>query len=427
MKQNSRPIIISILFSLFVGLLVSIIVNVLPHELTDMRLCDTWFGSDIPRRYDALTNRFSYNGDAFKHPFFQLLFIPARVAMAILRCEPWNALSVLLFLNAILWSNLVWYILYRITRRILDTTIYGLLLASTAATLLWLPVVETYAFGSTSILIAIAVLVTPTLRFNALAQAIALVFSAAITITNAMFGIIAVVLSWKSLKTALFIAFAIAFFALGAIGSKRLFPNAKSYLAPQKVYSSINEDLSFFARIKPINKYVSDFIVQPLMPRFVFAGEIPKHYSHVRGDWWWPANRLPVIDKHRSIANVSYQLIHASNPALWTVATTLWFAILIAGMASAFALKDDLFLRIAIPAGILGQFALHFVYGHETAIYELHWMPSLIFLAALSSRTKMRGPCLFVSIIVALLCFYNNAVMLRQLIRYIGGINIYAL
>jgi hypothetical protein len=47
-------------------------------------------------------------------------------------------------------------------------------------------------------------------------------------------------------------------------------------------------------------------------------------------------------------------------------------------------------LRIALILSVVYQFALHLIYGGETFLYSMHFMPLLVMLAAWSTLSKFR-------------------------------------
>ena len=82
-----------------------------------------------------------------------------------------------------------------------------------------------------------------------------------------------------------------------------------------------------------------------------------------------------------------------SSGKLGLVATALWATLMTAGVVSLFACRMATATRLAFGAVLLGQLALHTIYGDEAFLYDLHVTPLLVILAALTTLTRAnRGP-----------------------------------
>ena len=67
-----------------------------------------------------------------------------------------------------------------------------------------------------------------------------------------------------------------------------------------------------------------------------------------------------------------------------------------------------------LPWALAAQFALHCVYGAETILYSLDWLPLLLAWIALAVNTRMRVPVLALAVCFTMLNGANNAVQFRR-------------
>ena len=94
------------------------------------------------------------------------------------------------------------------------------------------------------------------------------------------------------------------------------------------------------------------------------------------------------------------------------VATVLWAALLILGLIGVATDHEHKPLRLALGLSLLGQIALHLLYGSETFLYACHYGPLLVLAAAWSVRTRLRRLALVLALAAVPLVALNNA---RQL------------
>jgi hypothetical protein len=85
-----------------------------------------------------------------------------------------------------------------------------------------------------------------------------------------------------------------------------------------------------------------------------------------------------------------------------------WIVLLGAGAWSATTMHSLRRFRLALGLGIAGQLTLHMIYGNESYLYALNWLPLLVTLAALSTFTRLRPIALGASIAFAACAAYHN-------------------
>ena len=98
----------------------------------------------------------------------------------------------------------------------------------------------------------------------------------------------------------------------------------------------------------------------------------------------------------------------------------MWAALLGLGMWSArTAARRHRALMRTLALTLLGQFALHQVYGaEETFLYSLHWLPLLIVVAACSTLTRARALALALAGALLVCAAVNNTHQLAGAVAY---------
>jgi hypothetical protein len=416
--MNKRlPVSVAILLAIIAATVCGYLAITNPRFLNDIRLMDTYFGADIPKRFLVLIDRNSTSADTYKHPLFPLLHVPVQIAHNAFHLDYPTAIAVVLAGNAALWTILTFLLCYHITHKVLDGFIYTMFALTTASSLFWLPTTETYAFGSTSILIPLVVAIMPSFSFNAIAHAIAFFVTSAITITNVIVAIVAQVamIKWRGLIIA---SLSGAILLLSAsLLQRSLFPNSQFFLNP----NSTKRDFTKFAGSKPIVNYMNEFILSPLTPARIYYGMIPKHNARV--------DRLPRISTMRLGAKIPYRIISASPVVVHRTLYSLWIALLLSGVLSAILSRRDLPILPILLASVLGQFVLHAMYGYEneTFIYSLHWTPLLVMISATNSRHKWRYVALAFAVVLTVGCITCNFKALSAMREVLMSVNLEAL
>ncbi|MBD2251307.1 hypothetical protein [Nostoc parmelioides] len=81
-------------------------------------------------------------------------------------------------------------------------------------------------------------------------------------------------------------------------------------------------------------------------------------------------------------------------------------------------MKKHLKFRIVLGLTILGQLALHSVYGDETFLFSLHFAPLLVVLAALSTLTRARPLALVLAGMLVLIVSVNNGLQFSKVVGF---------
>jgi len=101
-----------------------------------------------------------------------------------------------------------------------------------------------------------------------------------------------------------------------------------------------------------------------------------------------------------------------------TVATTAWILLLLTIPLTLFDQRKSGTLAIVLGSYIVSQFALHCVYGRETFLYSVNYVPVMAALAALGVKTRIRPLILALSAVLVISAALNNTAQFRSMAEY---------
>lgn len=392
-------VVTAILFGYFSYLLG----NRISDGIFDFDAIDSWFESDIPRVVSNMSFRMGGHpfGNHYRtnvHPLFSIFsFPPSRIIAALLGVSLYESARILTALIAGLWGALLFLIFRGMGCRFLDSFLFTLLSGVSAASIFWLSVPETYAWGSVTILVALGfALLVQTQQFAWHWYAVVSALTYSMTITNWMAGILvcftkypgltkfkkgvqeftqqpklrlSIPNAWSTWRNFLLVQIAALTLVFGlALIQRRFFPTAAlSFLdggSKERYYINMPESGG------PLRAFVSMVLHTVVMPA------------------------IQIRPKEGDLYNWPFMLTQMSNPgsgSVWgALAVGLWLGLLGLGIWSFFKVKNYSKFRFVLGLTLLGQIGLHLVYGGETFLYSLHILPLLILVAAFSSLTSLR-------------------------------------
>jgi hypothetical protein len=345
---------------------------------------EVWFDADMVRVYKGMTER--WTGEHFRcsvHPLYAMTMVPVHYGLTRGLGVPQDVAVRLVFAGAAaLWTGLLYLTLRLMRRTVFDSLLFtGIGLAS-AASLFWLNVLETYVFGSVTILACLASVAAYERGFISGRWVwVAAAVSLTMTTTNFMVGVFALLVLFgvrAGTQKAVNAFFVVA--VLSAVQSL-VFPDAGSFL-------SVGFERHFVSRheagstVEKAQALVFHSVVAPGVPQQI---DRPNYHC------------------------LSYQRspVGGAEP-LGRAAAGVWAALLCAGLWGTLRARP---MTAAVQVLLLttaGQIALHLVYGIETFLYALHVAPLLILLAA--GSMGLRGAVVFRALGVALLVLlvWNN-------------------
>lgn len=340
------------------------------------RVEDVWFDADIGRVFDNLTDRFSDHYRTAVHPLSSLLLSTPTIALTHLGLPAELAARLTMAAGAGCLAATFFLLCSRLTGRALDGLIYTLLLMSSASFLFFATVFELYAWGAFSILAALAC-ATVEGRHKGLALIAGSAISLSFTVTNWMAGLAVTALSEPLRCVALYTVFAFAAVAALTAVQSNLYPKAGKflYLGEETRYAKIDIKEKILAAPR-------GFFVDPIVIPGVAA----------------------IVEKD-GVRVLNAQPPEAGTTVAHKFAVAVWALLFGAGALAAWnaARMQGGLRQMAILVGglIAGQLVLHIFYGPWFFLYSLHFAPLLVLMAAFSSATKWRLPCLAAALLLA--------------------------
>jgi hypothetical protein len=328
---------------------------------------DVWFEADILRVYSNMSSRWSDQWRLSVHPLFSLLVFPPVKVLRLLGLDSAVAVRAVIAGTAAAWIVSL-FALLRVARcRRGDALLFTLIGALSAGSLIWFSVPETYPFGSLSILWALGLAAgSERRRLPATPWVIVSALTLSFTITNWMAGIVAAAVSNPWRRAAQLTANAFCLVVLLWAAEVQVFPKVPFFLTDQ------HHELPFM--LPPgtggTAAVARAFIYHPMVMPAIKISErrepYPRPSLNIQGSplgsgGWWGA-----------------------------IATGLWTVVFGLGVWTVVKLRALRPLRHAVVIILLGQFGLHSLYGAETFLYSLHWLPLLLVMVALTTLTHLR-------------------------------------
>ncbi len=357
---------------------------------------DVWFGSDIPRVIANMVERESNHYRTKVHPLFSILtWPPVYVLRKLLGLWGLTAIKLMLAGVAALWAAALFALFRLIGCPRLDATIFTTLAATSAAAVFWFVVPETYAFGSFTIVLALCAAAVAQRRALSEGWYTAVgAMSMSVTITNWMLGIATAFahLPWKRALQVIVNGFCIVVL-LWAV-QKYFFPKAVFFLGDREEEQFVNLGLT------------SRSALEIVLAFFYHSTVMPAIQEIARNPVGWPW-----LEVQKSLPG--------SAGTLSQLAVGLWTLLMVAGAWALLRLRHLARFRLVLGIALLGQLVLHLLYGEETFLYSLHFMPLLVVVAALGSLTRARWWVLGIATLLIAVGGWNNLTQLRKAAAYV--------
>lgn len=348
-----------------------------------------WFQGDITRIYDNMTNRHAYGHyRANVHPLYSLITYPPTFLLKTVLSNDALAIQIVTTSIALLWLTSLYAVLRLMGCIKLDAMIFTVLGASSSAALFWLHVPETYALSSITLMLALGIsLLSQQKKLSDWSLIGMQMMTISITITNWMAGLIAS-FSHLPIKRAAKVA-CIAILAVVALWGiqKLIFPTSQ-----------------FFVGNSEEGKYIFAPSIERLLAvsRTLFSHALIAPELNTNG---LNQHALPIL-------SVQSSGIGSSGLMGW-IASLIWFAILGIGSWTFFKHRLPIGFKLTLGLTLLGQFGLHSLYGEETFLYTLNFIPLLILLCAIATLSSLRKIVLVLSLLLIPLLLINNVNQLK--------------
>lgn len=345
---------------------------------------NVWFQGDIGRVYGNMNNRLAFGHYRAKvHPLYSLQTYPPTFVLKNIFSSDAKAIKYVTVGVATLWLFCLYYLLRLIGCIRTDAVIFSLLGMSSSAALFWLSVPETYTLGSVSIMLALSLVViaqqrkVPDWIFAAMSA-----FTFSVTVTNWMAGVFSTFTSLP-FKRALKIS-VIALLAVTLLWGlqKLIFPTSGFFIGDSEEHK---------------------FLFAPSIARLVAVVNTFFFHSTIT-----PAINITQYNQFNwPMLSMQFSTIGSSG-ILGAIASSLWCVLLGLGVWSLLTCRLSNAFKLTLGLTLLFQFVLHFIYGEETFLYTLHFLPLLIVLAALTTLTQYRKIAITFALVLIPVLFCNN-------------------
>ena len=326
-----------------------------------------WFEADSARVFHSETGQSKGNDRTAMHPLYPYVTRPGVWLIGKILNGRDVHVAVRFFHSAVaaLWIGLFFLLLRRFTVRRWDAALFTAVLGTTAAAFFWLPVIETFVLGGLSMYPALA-LAAGSEPGNLAQHVAAGVASLGVTVTNVMASIFS---SYVKLPRRKFVT-AVGFAALLVIAltfvHQLAFPSrAAAPQGPSAEWSSVLAPESS-GGMGVLRAFLFNSVVAP---EFTFKFN-------------FQSGQFPFL---------SFQASRLFSGG-WAsrIATVAWAGLLGFGVVALIREKSLGPLRPMITLVVLYQLLLHACYGRETFLYSAQFVPFLVAIAALATRSRQR-------------------------------------
>jgi hypothetical protein len=345
---------------------------------------DVWFQSDLKRVFENMTDRYARGHYRVQvHPLYSLFTYPPTFALRKLGIAPLHAVQIVTAAIAALYV-LTYYALLRAAGCArLDSMVFSILGGCSAAALFWLSVPESYGLGATSIAVGLSLSAVAAQRYQpAWKYVVVSALTLSITVTNWMVGILTTLTGNTLKRTCSITVISLSVVALFWVVEKQLFPTALFFVADRGEGRYL-----FLPTVPRIISVLNTFLFHTMMaPTINVTGTT---------DTGWPLLSM----------QSSYP---GSTGPLGMVGVIVWSLLLGLGIWTLLMRRIAPGLQFALGLTLFGQLSLHLVYGEETFLYSLHFLPLLMTMSALSTLTELRVTVLALALLLIPIAGINN-------------------
>ncbi|MGI8766008.1 MAG: hypothetical protein ACR2KM_05795 [Gemmatimonadaceae bacterium] len=368
-------------------------------------MSDVWFDGDIPRVSTTITDRWSEKHQRARvHPLFPLITVPAYAARAF-GVSPRTVVTGFTLIVAFLWPIALFALLRAIGLARTDAAVFTALGLTSGAAVFWLAVPESFGLGSVTIMLGLLPAALGRSRHvRDRWYVVASACSLSITTTNWSAGLFATAVKHRWRGTIWISAVALAVVAALARLQRVFVPMAGFFIG------GVGSEQQFVFRPD------AERIAVVLRAMFIHSMVIPNLVTIAR---------VPVCAGalSASAGSTALSLQQASGvTTVWgTVAVCGWIVLLAIALVSAYQhRRNDRFLW-AVLLFLLAQIALHLVYGKETFLYAMDYLPAVIIFAAFGAVGKFRRAALVFAIGVAVVAGVNNVLQFTTASKFVAA------
>lgn len=353
---------------------------------------DVWFEGDLPVVARNWSHRWSDHSRTANHPLFPALTTVPVYAMRAIGLSSATAVRALSALVGGLWLVSMFAALRLAGRGTVVAVVFTLAAATSAAAVFWLIVPEAVALASVSVLVPIALAGSSVRRpISTAVEVVASAFSLSVTVSNWTAGLLLSFTRhpWRRALQISANAFCVVVVLWAA--QRQLFPTADFFIG----YSNYQR-----------------FVLRPeaggplAVARVFFVDALVMPEIAVSSDPKWGAT-------------LTIQQQPMSRRSSWgMVAAVAWLGLLTLGAVGLRRAPRPIAVLLAVF--VAAQYVLHAVFGEETFLYVLHFVPALIVIASFGVETRARPVALVLAGVFTIAGGVNNVQQLRSALDTAG-------
>lgn len=372
------------------------------HENASGGFDDIWFDADTASTLSRLTVGGHEQDYTIRHPLVPLLLrLPARVAMrSVPGADGATVLRAGLAVSAGLWVALLFAVLRRVAARPLDAVVLTLVGMTSAASMFWFVAPETFAVGALTVLPALLLCAgRDAARRGEGWTTAAAALAASVTVTNAMFGAIAAFVRHPPRRAAQITANAIVV-VLALWGLQRfVYPSSTFPYGYDESYRPFIFSADMRTPAAPLAVMLVGTVVMPEVTTIDRLTQDGYRVLSIQRSW------------------------PGSGSVAGAVATAAWAGMLVLGLAGMQRPDTPPALRRFLLSALAGQAGLHVVFGEETFLFAMHFLPLLLALGALGTLTRARRAALILAAIVLVCGTLNNVEQFSRSLQLASAIS----
>lgn len=358
---------------------------------------EVWFRGDCSLVYRMMVSPETDAYRRIRHPLLPLM-APLLVFLGdkLLGLNSDVAVTVIFSLTASLWIFAIFVLLKALGCRRIDATLLSLLALVSAASMFWFTVPESYPWGSLTIVIGLifSVLVER-IQVSPLWYLAINVITISITVTNWMVAIFITFFNHSRRQALQIMGGTIGLTALPMIGYRVIRPFIFGTVSQGSISGAVApEPASKLGLIKSMFALDFLFILDPIssIQAFLFHSML-----------------MPAFKIDATHALYTQDSIAGSGGSVWShVAVLIWPGLLALGCVALLTLNKHYQFRFILGLTLLAQFVLHLMFGDETFLFTLHFIPLFISLIALGTLTRNRLLILAMTSVLILSAGINN-------------------
>ncbi len=378
-------------FAMVVAVACLLIARAMPSFL--FQSMDFWFEADTLREISNMTRVHDDHYRTSVHPLFSLLtFVPVYLVKHGLSVSPLRAVLLVGSLVGGLWSGTLFMLFRLLGCRRLDAAVFTLLGLVSASALFWLPVPNSYSWGSLSIMLAFVVLLYTEQRpLGASVYVAASALTLSFTVTNWMAGLLVSLARWPLKQAVQLSVNALCLVVILWGVQKVIFPSAAFFIGQR-------EETSFV-------KHPQAGGIINVASSIVFHSLVAPAVRFLKDDAYAQTN----ADAFRLSERLTFQFsAPGSAGPLGLVAVGLWSALLLNGFWRMMTMDHHLRFRLVLGSMLAFEVLLHMLYGEETFVYSLNFMPLLLAVAACGALAPGRRIVMGMAAVLVLCVALNN-------------------